>query len=227
MRIARSTGAISGMVIIVLGAWGAISPFIGPYFGYAFGRDETWHYTTDRLWLSILPGALAVIAGLLLLIAARRATGALGGWLGTLAGGWFAIGPAVSLTWENGPGPIGQPLYGTTRQMIELVGSFYGVGALIVAFAAFAIGRFASRPHVDDEAVIARAARSERAEEPPARTPAAESAAPEAGRPRAARGRRLPFGRGRDGEGRRSLRRGREGAREGGGREVRDTPVER
>jgi hypothetical protein len=217
MRIARSTGAISGVAIALLGIWGGLSPFIGPYFNYTFSPDATWHYTTDRLWLVILPGALAVVAGCLLLIAARRTSGAFGGWLATLAGGWFAIGPAVSLTWEHGAGPIGRPLYGTTRQMVELVGSFYGVGALIVAFGAFAIGRFASRAPLAEEAAMGRAARGAPAagapvNEPPARTERpAEGPAPVAPRAAPSRRRRVPFI--RRGEGRPSLRR-RESARD-------------
>jgi hypothetical protein len=149
MRIARSTGAVSGLLIALLGIWGALIPFVGPYFDYSFGTNSTWHYTADRLWLNILPGALALLAGLLLMTASRRPSGTFGGWLAVIAGTWFVIGPAVSLTWESGgpgAGPIGRPLFGSTRQMFELVGYFYGLGALIIALGAFAAGRFVSRP---------------------------------------------------------------------------------
>jgi peptidoglycan/LPS O-acetylase OafA/YrhL len=151
----RSTGAVSGLLIILLGVWGALIPFVGPYFNYSFATNTTWHYTTDRLWLDILPGALAVLAGVMLLLAATRAAGILAGWLAMVAGAWFVVGPSVSLTWESGVGPIGRPLYGSTRQMLELVGYFYGLGALIVALAAFAVGRFASRPALAEEAATA------------------------------------------------------------------------
>jgi hypothetical protein len=142
MRMARSTGAVSGLLIAVLGIWGALIPFIGPYFNYSFGVNETWHYTSDRLWLNVLPGAVALLGGVLLIAAITRAGGVLGGWLAVIAGAWFAIGPAVSSTWEKGEGPIGRPLFGSTRQMLELVGYFYGLGVLIVGLGAFAIGRF-------------------------------------------------------------------------------------
>jgi hypothetical protein len=148
MRIARSTGTFSGLVIAILGVWGALIPFVGPYFDYSFGVNSAWHYTTDRLWLCILPGALALLAGLILLAARTRTAGAFGGWLAIVAGAWFVIGPAVSLTWEAGPGPIGSPLFGSARQMAELIGYFYGLGALIVAFGAFAAGRFAPGPRL-------------------------------------------------------------------------------
>src|SRR5438132_2664621 len=157
MRIARSTGAVSGLLIALLGIWGALIPFVGPYFDYSFGTNSTWHYTSDRLWLNILPGALALLGGLLLLTASRRPSGTFGGWLAVIAGTWFVIGPSVSLTWESGTGPIGRPLFGSTRQTLELVGYFYGLGALIVALAAFSIGRFASRPRLAEQNAISRA----------------------------------------------------------------------
>jgi|SRR5437588_6796729 len=201
MRIARTTGAFSGLLIAVLGIWGALIPFVGPYFNYSFGTNATWHYTTDRLWLSILPGALAVLGGLLMIVAATRMSGVFGSWLALLAGAWFAIGPAVSRTWETGEGPIGRPLFGSTRQTLELVGYFYGLGALIVALTAFAFGRFGAAARAVREAPAARA------EQPV--EPAYDGAAPVAGEraraPRAglARRRGLPlFG------GRRTARRG-------------------
>ena len=146
-RLARSTGAMGGLIVIVLGLWGALIPFVGPYFGYGFGSHAAWHYTDNRLWLDILPGALAVLAGAMMLGAATRRGGLLAGWFGLAAGAWFLIGPSVAITWEHGAaGPIGAPLGGHTRQMLEYVGFFYGAGGLIVALVAFASGRFVSRP---------------------------------------------------------------------------------
>src|SRR5262249_23493858 len=132
----------------LLGIWGALVPFVGPYFDYSFGINTSWHYRADRLWLNVLPGVIAVLGGVLLLLARTRAAGVLAGWLAIVAGAWFGSGPAASLSWERGLGPIGAPLGDRTRQMLELIGYFYGVGALIVALAAFAVGRFTSRPPV-------------------------------------------------------------------------------
>src|SRR5438445_13096473 len=123
MRIARSTGALSGLLIVLLGIWGALIPFVGPYFDYSFGANTTWQYTSDRLWLDILPGVAAIVGGLLLLTAATRVAGVVGGWLALVAGAWYATGPAMSMTWESGQGAIGRPLFGSPRQMLELGGS--------------------------------------------------------------------------------------------------------
>jgi hypothetical protein len=204
MRMRRSTGAASGMLIVLLGLWGALIPLVGPYFNYSFAPSATWHYTTDRLWLDILPGAVAFAAGALLLLATTRAAGILGGWLAMVAGAWFVVGPSVSLTWESGSGPIGRPLYGSTRQMLELVGYFYGLGALIVALAAFATGRFVSRASLPEAAAVADP--GTRAEAPPrTRTPSADET----------RRRRLPL-RGRRGERGQRVEDGRPGTRAGG-----------
>jgi hypothetical protein len=146
---------MSALVIIALGVWGALIPFVGPYFHYGFGSGHAWHYSTNRLWLDIVPGAVAVIGGLMLLSSARRAGGVFAGWLALAAGAWFAIGPSVSLLWHRAGDPIGAPMGGHIRQTVEQLGYFTGLGVLIAALAAFAMGRFASRPHVATEVAAA------------------------------------------------------------------------
>ena len=126
MRLPRTTGALSGLIVIVLGVWGALIPFIGPYFHYAFGSYDKWHFTTNRLWLDIVPGAVAVIGGWMLFTGSRRKSGVLGGWLAIAAGAWFAIGPAVSLWWHAAGNPIGAPVGGHIRQSLEWIGYFTG-----------------------------------------------------------------------------------------------------
>jgi hypothetical protein len=159
---------MSGFILVVLGVWGGLIPFIGPYFGYAFGSHATWFYTTNRLWLSILPGATVVVGGLILMRSGHRASGALGAWLAMAGGAWFAVGPAVSRLWEHGSGPIGAPLFGHIRQTFELIGYFYGLGVVIVGLAAFALGRFVTRPALIEEPVMADTAATEPAAAEPA-----------------------------------------------------------
>jgi hypothetical protein len=155
MRLPRTTGAFSGTLIVLLGLWGALIPFVGPSFHYAFGGYSTWHYTSARLWLNIVPGAVAVIGGFMLVRASTRVSGLTAGWVALAAGVWFAVGPSVSLLWHHTIYPIGTPAGGYTRQMIEWVGYFYGLGAAIIALAAFAMGRFVSRPRIVEEPVVA------------------------------------------------------------------------
>ena len=35
LRVRRSKGAIGGLLLALLGSWGALIPFVGPYFHYA------------------------------------------------------------------------------------------------------------------------------------------------------------------------------------------------
>jgi len=155
MRLPKTTGAFSGMLIVLLGLWGGLVPFFGPYFHYAFGGYSTWHYTSQRLWLCIVPGAVAVIGGFMLLRASTRIGGLTAGWVALAAGVWFAVGPSVSLLWHHNIYAIGAPAGGYTRQMLEWVGYFYGLGAAIIGLAAFAMGRFVSRPRIVEEPVVA------------------------------------------------------------------------
>jgi len=142
MRVPRSRGAVSGLLLILLGAWGALIPFIGPYLDYSYGTDQTWHWTTARFWLEVLPGAVTVLGGLLLLVSANRIRGSFGGWLAALAGAWFVVGMTLAPLLHLGN--IGQPLSQTDRgRAAAQIGYFYGLGAVILFLAAFALGRLA------------------------------------------------------------------------------------
>src|SRR6266511_4123544 len=134
MRVPRSRGAVSGFLLVLLGIWGGLIPFVGPYFGYEFGSDRTWLVNWNRVWLDILPGS------------ANRARGAFGGWLALAGGIWFVAGPTVSMLWDGTLGPanaIGQPLGSNGGEVLELLGYFYALGAVATALAAFALGRLA------------------------------------------------------------------------------------
>lgn len=175
LRLPRTTGALSGLLVLLLGVWGGLIPFVGPYFHYAFGGYQHWHFTNQRLWLDIVPGAVAVIGGLMLMRASTRVGGLTAGWVAVAAGAWFAVGPAVSILWHHSIYAIGAPMGGDTRQMLEWVGYFYGVGVLIVGLSAFAMGRYFSRPRIVTEAAaLAEAPVAERDAVAADRAPVAE-----------------------------------------------------
>jgi hypothetical protein len=158
LAVPRSRGAASGALLLILGLWGGLSPLVGPYFGYGFGQDDVWNATTDMLWLSFLPAAAVVLGALVLIASANRASGGMGAWLALVGGIWFAIGPAFSLLWNGGgpDAPIGAPLGDEGLQVTEMVWSFYGLGAVITAVAAFALGRLATVSVRDLEAARLR-----------------------------------------------------------------------
>jgi hypothetical protein len=130
--------------VLLLGAWGALVPFVGPHFGYAYTPDATWVWTTGRLWLEVLPGAVAVLGGLIMMGSTSRAVGLWAGWLTAVAGAWFAVGPIVSKLWTaDGQPQTGAPVAnGTLQSVIEQIGFFTGLGVVIVFLAAAALGRF-------------------------------------------------------------------------------------
>jgi hypothetical protein len=166
MRIPRTRGAISGLLVVVLGAWGALVPFIGPSFNLTIGPDATFHWTQGRLWLSLVPGVVAVIGGLMLLFSAHRASAILGSQLALAAGVWFVVGPTLSQLWSSAPGALGQAGFAAGdegRRVLEAIAYFYGVGAAITAFAALALGRMTLRSARDVELAAAATAADRRA----------------------------------------------------------------
>jgi hypothetical protein len=72
--IPRTRGAGSGILLVLLGAWGALIPFIGPYVSLSFTPDGAWTWTAGRGWLEVLTGAAAALGGLLLGGGGNRAT---------------------------------------------------------------------------------------------------------------------------------------------------------
>jgi hypothetical protein len=142
LRVARSRGALSGAVLIILGAWAGIVPFIGPYFNFAFtpAPNNTWYWTADRGWLSVLPGAAAVLAGLMLLLGAHRVSLTFASWLGAAAGAWLVVGPIIAPRISLDPGTP-DPASSPWVQTLESLFFYFAIGAAILFFASLALGR--------------------------------------------------------------------------------------
>jgi hypothetical protein len=143
--MSTATSRVSGSLLILLGAWGGLVPFIGPYFGYFYGPDKTWVFNSDRLWLSVLPAAAAFVGGLIVLAAPRASAPA--ALLAALGGVWLVVGAPVLAVVKPGTGP-GAPgtspgaMFGAaTMHMLENIGFFSGLGVVIVFFGALALGR--------------------------------------------------------------------------------------
>ena len=151
-RIPRRRGATTGFLILLLGLWGALIPFVGPYFDYQIGTTSTWDWSIDRLWLSVLPGAAAVLGGLIMLFSTRRSTASAGGLLALAGGLWFLVGPSVSMLWNDGTPATGEAIGDVGTRVLEWIGFYYGTGGLITLFAAYGLGFLAALP-VSGEAV--------------------------------------------------------------------------
>jgi hypothetical protein len=150
MRIRRTHGIFGGLLVALLGIWGGIIPFVGPYFNYAYTPDKAWTYTTGRLELEILPAAGALLGGLLMMGARSRHSVLFGSLLAIASGAWFALGNVLAPLWTVA-GPAGGPASsGTVMRVVEQVGFFTGLGIVIVLFAAVVAGRVTAVPGVTD-----------------------------------------------------------------------------
>jgi hypothetical protein len=145
LQMRRSRGAASGFLLVLLGLWGALIPFIGPYFHYAYSPDTAWTYTTARLWLEVLPGAAVFLGGVLLIIATGRHVALFGAILAAAAGAWFTLGTILSPLWNNHVALGGSPVSSTQfMRIMEQLGFYSGLGLVIVFIAAAAFGRILS-----------------------------------------------------------------------------------
>ena len=149
--IPRSRGAICGALLALLGLWGGLAPFVGPYFHFGFTPDTVWVHNSGRLYYSAVPGAAVLLGGLLALFTRNRAIGVVGGVLAVLGGAWFTLGDSfVTVVLKQTSISIGAPI-GTPavtgaieplRMYLEQLTLFSGLGVLIAAVAALAVGRF-------------------------------------------------------------------------------------
>jgi hypothetical protein len=147
LQMRRSRGAFSGFLLMLLGLWGALIPFVGPYFDYAYTPDKAWTYNTGRLWLELLPGAAVFLGGFLLMVARSRHTALFGALLAAVAGAWFTLGPVLSPLWNHHVPMGGSPASSTVyMRIMEQLGFFTALGVVIVFVAAVALGRIASVP---------------------------------------------------------------------------------
>jgi hypothetical protein len=169
---------------MILGAWAAVIPFVGPYFNYQMHNGQTWFWFADRMWLEVLPGAAIFIGGLVLTVSAFRASARSGALLAALGGIWLVIGPSMSMLWHHGRIEVGPALGSTGTRTLEWIGFFYGAGALAIALGSYAYGMLTTRPVVDTTEAVAAgtaggvAARDrEYGREPVARTGAGTGAA--------------------------------------------------
>ena len=162
VRTPRSRGGLSGLALILLGAWGGIAPYAGPSLGFGYTPNSAWSNTSGRLYLSAIPGAVALVAGLIVMVTRSRWFGGFCAFIAALAGAWFIAGAAlVTFLPASQAAKIttGTPL-GTGAHIAVLtnLAFFTGVGVLILFFAAVALGRLSLAAHRDysaDDAELA------------------------------------------------------------------------
>ena len=142
LRVSRTRGAMPGLLLILLGAWGIFVPLIGGYFDFGLAPNDTWNLTNERWWLEVLPGIAVVVGGLLLVIGSDRITTSLGGWVAAAGGVWFVIGGTVQPV--TAIDSLGSPLHNSDAgAMAERLLLTDGLGVVVVFIAAWALGALA------------------------------------------------------------------------------------
>ena len=144
----RLTVRSIGLLLLALGAWGAIVPFVGPEFDYPFpagGDVGSWEWSDTAWQLSLLPGIAAAYGGIILLglVGSVRIAPAFGALVALTAGVWFVLGAEFSRLWTSPP-PEGT---GSDWMVIATnVGYHAGLGLAISVLAGFALGLLALLP---------------------------------------------------------------------------------
>jgi hypothetical protein len=155
----RLTVRTIGLLLVALGVWGAIVPFIGPEFDYPFpaGSDVgAWEWSDTAWQLSLVPGIAAAYGGLILvgLLGTVRVAPALGALIALVAGAWFVLGAEFSRLWTSPPSD------GTGSDWMVIatnVGYHEGLGLAISVLAGFALGLLALLPERTPAAPVATA----------------------------------------------------------------------
>jgi hypothetical protein len=125
--------------------------FVGPEFGYQATNNSSWQWTTANWLLHLVPGAVAFVAGLCVMLLAGASTLSarsllrLAALVIIAAGAWLVIGPALWPVFESGA-PYG-PAATAQTSFTNQVGANLGPGLLLVLLGGIifqAVG--ASRP---------------------------------------------------------------------------------
>lgn len=145
----RSSHHTIGGLLVLVGIWGGLVPFVGPSFGFSMGSTPAWTWTESAGTLHVAPAIVAVIAGAALIVGVARPISALAA---AVAGVWFVIGPSLHPLWASASAPAGHAMTGgtmvgmggsdasSTRQALEAIGYHYGTGALIAVLGSLALG---------------------------------------------------------------------------------------
>jgi hypothetical protein len=132
------------LATIVVGAWAGLIPYIGPMFGFGVTGEAPWSWSMERVYLDLVPGAAAVLAGFLLLLSVPAAAAGrgrflagFGGLLAVLAGAWLVVGPSAYATLAGGTASdAGHGYWG----FLLSLGYHLAPGLLLVVFGAWAWG---------------------------------------------------------------------------------------
>jgi hypothetical protein len=160
--------ATIGFLTLLMGAWAGIVPYIGNLIGFSADGRRAWVWSFQHTMLWLIPGAVAVLMGLLMMGTSPRARAGMSrigpmwaGFIVAVCGAWLVIGP---LAWPvlrsnahvfRAASPF--------RELLYQIGYSFGPGLLLALFGGTAIGiAMLSKTRVASTAVPASTRNEER-----------------------------------------------------------------
>jgi hypothetical protein len=150
-RVHAKGGSAAGLgttaiLVILVGAWGAIVPFVGAKIHLAADGLPAWHWNLEHGVLWVAPGALALLLGIVMLREVPRVKAkdarfgsAWTGFLTVVCGAWFVVGPFAWPVLRSGAVVfVGAP--SAARDLLYLVAWSLGPGTVLVLLGGCAIG---------------------------------------------------------------------------------------
>jgi hypothetical protein len=146
LRVGRiGIGSVAVLAVLV-SAWGGIVPYVGPLFGYSATGTDSWHWSLSHSLLGLIPGAVGIVIGLMVLARTRGLTLGRGqlsltaaGFMMLLCGAWFVVGPTVwpvIVTTHTNYFVVASPM----RNFLNQLGYSLGTGLLVATCGAFVVG---------------------------------------------------------------------------------------
>jgi hypothetical protein len=135
---------LGGFIAVLIAAWAGIVPFVGPVFGFSADGSASWTWNEVHALGAVAPGAVGVVASVIVMVCARRPMGlqsagslATAGVALFLCGAWLAVVPVV---W---PVLVGSYFHAATPTMTlaHWMGYSAGPGVLLAGFGGLFMGR--------------------------------------------------------------------------------------
>jgi hypothetical protein len=135
----------AGLFTLLLGAWVGIVAFVGPAFSFSADGTASWTWNLAHSLLFLVPGAVAFVAGLMIIVEglsvgpARRTVLGVAGFLVAVCGAWIVVGPFAWAVLESTNFFVagGSAL----RELAYWIGYSIGPGGLLLALGAYVLGR--------------------------------------------------------------------------------------